>query len=205
MKRKILYALFAVLITTVVLLSACTPAPTPEATEVPTEAVTEVATELPTEEAPCLVIGALYGGSITDAGYNQAMHEAVMAIKTNISCVEIIEAENVPDEAGATATMQNMIDQGAKMIIATAFNHQYPALALAQANPDVIFELLRRPAERLVFDGRRGWQDDHKQQAGICGCLPARLDIHLHQCLHIGCPISQPGCTDFCDLHLCLG
>ena len=97
-------------------------------------------TEVPTEAAPCLIIGATYGGSITDAGYNQAMHEAVMAIKTNIPCVKIIEAENVYDEAGATSTMQNMIDQGAKMIIATASNHQDPAFALAETHPDVIFE-----------------------------------------------------------------
>src|SRR5512143_3124495 len=63
-----------------------------------------------------------------------------MAIKDNITCVQIIEAENVPDEAGATTTMENMISQGAKMIIATAFNHQYPALELSKKYPDVIFE-----------------------------------------------------------------
>jgi basic membrane lipoprotein Med (substrate-binding protein (PBP1-ABC) superfamily) len=68
------------------------------------------------------------------------MHEAVMAIKTNIPCVSIIEADNVPDEAGATTTMEGMISQGAKLIFATASNHQYPALALAQTHPDVIFE-----------------------------------------------------------------
>lgn len=139
MKSKLLYPLFAVLLASVLILSACTPAPA-EPTEVATEVATEAPTEPPVAEAPCLIIGALYGGSINDAGYNQAMHESVMAIKTNIDCVEIIEAENVPDEAGATATMENMIAEGAKMIIATAFNHQYPALALAEAHPDVIFE-----------------------------------------------------------------
>jgi basic membrane lipoprotein Med (substrate-binding protein (PBP1-ABC) superfamily) len=97
-------------------------------------------TAAPTEIPPCLIIGATYGGPITDAGYNQAMHEAVAAIKTNIDCVKIIEAENVPDEAGATSTMENMISQGAKMIFATAFNHQYPALELSNKYPDVIFE-----------------------------------------------------------------
>jgi basic membrane lipoprotein Med (substrate-binding protein (PBP1-ABC) superfamily) len=85
-------------------------------------------------------VGALYGGPITDAGYNQAMHEAVMTVKKNIDCVKIIEAENVPDEAGATSTMENMIQQGAKLIYATAFNHQYPALDLAKKYPDVKFE-----------------------------------------------------------------
>jgi basic membrane lipoprotein Med (substrate-binding protein (PBP1-ABC) superfamily) len=92
------------------------------------------------DEGPCLIIGALHGGPITDAGYNQAMHESIQQIKENIPCVEIIEAENVPEEAGATSTMENMIQQGAGMIIATAFNHQYPALTLSEQYPEVIFE-----------------------------------------------------------------
>ena len=87
-----------------------------------------------------MIIGVLYGGPITDAGYNQAMHESVMTIQTKIEGVKIIEAENVPDEAGATSTMENMIQQGAKLIIATAFNHQYPALDLSKKYPDVKFE-----------------------------------------------------------------
>ena len=89
---------------------------------------------------PILIIGALYGGPITDAGYNQAMHDSVSAIGRNIQGVKIIEAENVGDEAGATLTMENMIRQGAKLIIATAFNHQYPALKLSKKYPKVTFE-----------------------------------------------------------------
>ena len=146
MNKKLLFALSVLLLCAALLFSACAPAATEEPTTepiVPTEPPTEVVvpTEPPTEPAgPCLIIGALYGGPITDAGYNQAMHEAVMEIKTNIDCVEIIEAENVPDEAGATSTMENMIQQGAKFIIATAFNHQYPALELSKKYPDVKFE-----------------------------------------------------------------
>jgi basic membrane protein A len=141
--------LFSILVLVALLLSACgqaaTKPPMPVATEPPAAATeppaAEPATEVPTEAAgPCLTIGALYGGPITDAGYNQAMHEAVMDIKKNIECVNIIEAENVPDEAGATSTMENMIQQGAMLIIPTAFNHQYPALDLSKKYPDVKFE-----------------------------------------------------------------
>ena len=107
------------------------------ATEAP---ATEVPTAAPTEDPVCLIVGATYGGPIMDAGYNQAMHEAVAAIKENIPCVEIIEAENVYDEAGATSTIENMISQGAGMIFATAYAHQYPAFDLSQKYPDVIFE-----------------------------------------------------------------
>lgn len=142
MKNKPLMSLIALLMAATLLLAACGQAATPtEAPPPPVAEPTEVPpTEAPAEPETCLIIGALYGGPITDAGYNQAFHESVMAIKENIECVEIIEAENVPDEAGATTTMENMIGQGAKMIIATAFNHQYPALELSNKYPDVIFE-----------------------------------------------------------------
>lgn len=145
MNKKNSFTLASIVMLMALLLSACGPAATAAPTEAPvvaTKAPTEApvaATEAPAE-GPCLIIGALYGGPITDAGYNQAMHEAVAEIKTNIECVEIIEAENVPDEAGATSTMENMIQQGAKLIFATAFNHQYPALELSNKYPDVKFE-----------------------------------------------------------------
>jgi basic membrane lipoprotein Med (substrate-binding protein (PBP1-ABC) superfamily) len=153
MKNKSLYSIVALVMTTLLLLTACGLAETPteappepttppveEPTAEPTLEPTEAPPVEPTEEGPCLIIGALHGGPINDAGYNQAMSESVNAIKTNIPCVEIIEAENVPEEAGATSTMENMIQQGAGMIIATAFNHQYPALELSYKYPDVIFE-----------------------------------------------------------------
>jgi basic membrane protein A len=136
MKNK-LKLILVIMVSLAMFLSACGPAAPSTPAVVPTEVPP---TAVPTETPPCLIIGATYGGSINDSGYNQAMHEAVMAIKTNIPCVSIIEAENVYDEAGATAQMESMIDQGAGMIIATGSQHQYPALALAETHPDVIFE-----------------------------------------------------------------
>lgn len=140
MRTKLMYSLVMV---AALVLAAC--GQTPAATQAPAVPTAPPAAEPTTEpapvsEGPCLIVGALYGGPITDAGYNQAMHESILAIGENIPCVEIIEAENVPDEAGATSTMENMIQQGAGLIIATAFNHQYPALTLSQAYPEVIFE-----------------------------------------------------------------
>ena len=142
MNRKQIYLIASIMMSIALSLSACGPAATVPPAEPPvvaTEAPAQPPTEAPAA-GPCLIIGALYGGPITDAGYNQAMHEAVAAIKTNIDCVEIIEAENVPDEAGATSTMENMIQRDAKLIFATAFNHQYPALELSNKYPDVKFE-----------------------------------------------------------------
>ncbi len=150
MKRKIFYPLIAALLSATLVLSACAPAAEQPAVEEPAaveveeaeveEAEAEEAEEEEVAEEPCLIIGATFGGPITDAGYNQAMYESVMQIKENIACVEIIVAENVPDDAGAIPTLENMIGEGAGMIIATGFNHQYPALTLAEKYPDVIFE-----------------------------------------------------------------
>jgi basic membrane lipoprotein Med (substrate-binding protein (PBP1-ABC) superfamily) len=80
-------------------------------------------TVTPTEEPPCLTVGATYGGPIMDAGYNQAMHEAIVAIKQNIPCVKIIEVEKVFDEAAAKITIENLISQGAKLIFATLMSY----------------------------------------------------------------------------------
>lgn len=148
-----LFNILSMLLIVAFALSACTspvappvvppteaPVVAPTEAPAPTAAPTEVPAVVPTEEPVCLTVGATYGGPIMDAGYNQAMHEAVVAIKENIPCVEIIEAENVYDEAGATTTIENMISQGAGMIFATAYAHQYPALTLSQKYPDVIFE-----------------------------------------------------------------
>ncbi len=149
MKKKRFYYVLAMLLVISIFIAACSQADSPsevptepavEPTAAPVEEPTSEPTAEPAEEEPCLIIGALHGGSISDAGYNQAMHDSVMKIQENIPCVEIIEAENVPEEAGATSTMENMIREGAGMIIATAFNHQYPALELAQKYPDVVFE-----------------------------------------------------------------
>lgn len=141
---KKLNLIIVVLLAGVLVLSACAPQPAAEpAAPAAEEPEAEPAAEEVVEEAetgPCMVIGATYGGSINDAGYNQAMHDSVMEIKKNIDCVEIVEAENVYDEAGATTTIEQMIQNGAKMIIATAFSHQDPAYQLSLKYPDVIFE-----------------------------------------------------------------
>jgi basic membrane protein A len=137
MHRRLLYTLVTTALCAVFMLTACAPAATP--TSAPATAVPPTAA--PAVAATCLTVGALYGGPMNDAGYNQAMHESMVVMAKNIPCVKLIEAENVPDEAGAKTTMQNMLQQGAKLIFATASNHQNPAVDLAKANPDVKFEI----------------------------------------------------------------
>lgn len=89
-------------------------------------------------EDPCLIIGMLLGGAKDDAGYNQAHYDALMEVKEKIPCVKVIVAEYVSD-AEAENVMETMIEQGAKLIFPAGFPFQYPALAVAERHPDVIF------------------------------------------------------------------
>ena len=139
MKSK-LYILGAILICLTFVLSACGPAAA-TVTEAPAVVESTTApTVAPTAVPICLTIGVTYGGPVNDAGYNQAMRDSILAIKTAIPCVKILSAENVYDEAGATTTIEQMIKFGATLIFATASTHQNAAVALAAKYPDVKFE-----------------------------------------------------------------
>src|SRR5262245_21670204 len=89
---------------------------------------------------PKLKVGILHIGSINDAGYNQAHAEGIQVMKKNLPEVEVIQVENVPEGADAERVMENMIRQGAKLIIAASFGYLEPALRVAQKYPDVKFE-----------------------------------------------------------------
>lgn len=86
-----------------------------------------------------LVVGALHVGSIKDNGYNQAMHEGLLEMQKNVKGIKLIEAENVPESADAERVMENMIQQGAKLIFPQSFGYLDSALNVAKKHPEVKF------------------------------------------------------------------
>jgi len=94
----------------------------------------------PAQQQPTLKVGALHVGSINDNGYNQAMHDGLMEMQANVPGIEIIEAENVPESADAERVMENMIQQGAKLVYPQSFGYLDPALNVAKRHPEVTFE-----------------------------------------------------------------
>ena len=87
-----------------------------------------------------LMVGAIHVGSINDNGYNQAMHEGLLQMKSSIPNIEIIEAENVPETSDSEIVMEDMIDRGAKLIFPMSFGYLDHVLAVASKHPNVIFE-----------------------------------------------------------------
>jgi basic membrane protein A and related proteins len=129
MGKRSLWSYLALLVV-VALLAACV-APTAPASGGQTGAAAPTAEEL--------VIGALHVGSMADAGYNQAHHAGLEAMKANLPQVKLIEAENVPESADAERVMETMIQQGAKIIYAQSFGYLDPALNVAAKHPEVTF------------------------------------------------------------------
>ena len=125
---------FVIVLLFTLLLAACAPAAAPVAS-------TDSGSAAPASESASepFKVGVLHVGAITDAGYNQAHHVGLLAMQEALPNVELIEVENVPESADAERVMENMIQQGAKMIFPQSFGYLDPALNVAAKYPDVVF------------------------------------------------------------------
>ncbi|HWH98168.1 MAG TPA: BMP family ABC transporter substrate-binding protein [Pseudolysinimonas sp.] len=83
-------------------------------------------------------IGFITVGPKDDFGYNQAVIEAAELLGEEYPDLEILTAENVPEDDSAVTTMEQMIDRGAKIIFATSYGHLDAAQQVAEAHPDVV-------------------------------------------------------------------
>lgn len=86
------------------------------------------------------VIGAIHVGAINDRGYNQAHHDGLQQMIEQVPGVRLIEAENVPETAEAVLpVIDQMVQQGAKIIFVQSFGYLPFALQAADRYPDVTF------------------------------------------------------------------
>ena len=83
-------------------------------------------------------IGFIMVGPRDDYGYNQAVYEASQILADENPDLEILTAENVPEDDSAVTTMEQMIDRGAKIIFATSYGHLDAAQQVAEDHPDVV-------------------------------------------------------------------
>lgn len=83
-------------------------------------------------------VGFIMVGPKDDFGYNQAVYEGSQVIASQFPDLEVLTAENVPEDDTAATTMEQMIDKGAKLIFATSYGHLDAALKVAEEHPDVV-------------------------------------------------------------------
>jgi basic membrane lipoprotein Med (substrate-binding protein (PBP1-ABC) superfamily) len=84
-------------------------------------------------------VGFIFVGPCDDYGYNQAACIGSDAVEAAFPDMEMLRAENVPENQEAERVMENMIRNGAKIIFPTSYGHLDPALEVAKRHPDVLF------------------------------------------------------------------
>ncbi|HVN17056.1 MAG TPA: BMP family ABC transporter substrate-binding protein [Anaerolineales bacterium] len=147
--RKTVWQVATLIAAFAMILSACatpTPAPTavpatsaPAATQPP---ATEAPTAVPPTQAP-FVFGMLLVGAHNDQGWSQATYDGGQYIEQNVPNTKMLYLENVysgsPSYPGQTASQlaEQLVSQGAKMVIFNSDDMKDEALKFANAHPDV--------------------------------------------------------------------
>lgn len=85
------------------------------------------------------VIGAIHVGAIDDRGYNQAHHDGLQQMIEQVPGVRLIEAENIPETEAVLPIIDDMVQQGARIIFVQSFGYLPFALQAAERYPDVTF------------------------------------------------------------------
>lgn len=85
------------------------------------------------------VIGAIHVGAINDRGYNQAHHDGLQQMIQQVPGVRLIEAENIPETEAVLPVIDQMVQQGAKIIFVQSFGYLPFAIQAADRYPDVTF------------------------------------------------------------------
>ncbi|MBI1793718.1 MAG: BMP family ABC transporter substrate-binding protein [Chloroflexi bacterium] len=143
MRKTILqFALLAVAFAMV--LSACGTAPTaaPVASEAPAVTQAPVVTEAPTvaPTAAPFTFGILLVGPYNDQGWSQATYEGAQYAEKQLGGKLVyIDKVNPADRPGTTASQlaEQLVNQGAKLVIFNSDDMKDEALKFAQANPDI--------------------------------------------------------------------
>lgn len=121
-----------------------TEAPPAAETEAPPAAETEAPAAAETEAPPAekFVFGMLLVGPFNDRGWSQAHYEGGLYVQEKVPGTEMIYIDKVnpADRPGTTSAQlaEELVSQGARVIIFNSDDMKDDALEFAQANPDVI-------------------------------------------------------------------
>ena len=87
--------------------------------------------------AKATTVGFITVGANTDEGYNVAVYSASLKVASDLH-VKVLRAANVPETQQVTTVMQQMVDDGAKIIFATSYGYQSYAYAFAKSHPKIL-------------------------------------------------------------------
>ena len=86
-----------------------------------------------------LKVGIIFVGSQQDLGWNQAAASGADYLEQVFDDVEVLRAENIPETVEVQAVAEQMIEQGATIVIPTSFGYSDPIKAIIGKHPEVMF------------------------------------------------------------------
>ena len=93
----------------------------------------------PLAEGEKLKVGIIFVGSQQDLGWNQAAAAGADYLEQVFDDVEVLRAENIPETVEVQAVAEQMIEQGATIVIPTSFGYSDPTKAIIDKHPEVMF------------------------------------------------------------------
>ena len=93
----------------------------------------------PLAEGEKLKVGIIFVGSQRDLGWNQAAASGADYVEQVFPDVEVVRAENVPETVEVQAVAEQMIRDGATIVIPTSFGYSDPIKAIIDKHPEVVF------------------------------------------------------------------
>ena len=93
----------------------------------------------PLAEGEKLKVGIIFVGSQQDLGWNQAAASGADYLEQVFGDVEVLRAENIPETVEVQAVAEQMIEQGATIVIPTSFGYSDPIKAIIDKHPEVMF------------------------------------------------------------------
>ncbi len=146
--RKTVLQVTVLIVALAMILTACGPqtTPTPVATQAPVTQAPPAATQVPPTTAPTsapFIFGMLLVGAHNDNGWSQATYDGGQYVEKNVPNTKMLYLENVysgsPSYPGQTASQlaEQLVSQGAKLIIFNSDDMKDEALKFANAHTDI--------------------------------------------------------------------
>ena len=109
----------------------------------------------PLAEGEKLKVGVIFVGSQQDLGWNQAAAAGADYLEQVFDDVEVLRAENIPETVDVQSVAEQMIEQGASIVIPTSFGYSGPNQGNYRQTPGNNVPALGRPGDfrklRLVL------------------------------------------------------
>ena len=93
----------------------------------------------PLAEGEKLKVGIIFVGSQQDLGWNQAAAAGADYLEQVFDDVEVLRAENIPETVAVQSVAEQMIEQGATIVIPTSFGYSDPTKAIIDKHPEIMF------------------------------------------------------------------